>query len=395
MKVLFLTREYPPFEVGGIAVHAYNLVRNMRKQGVYCKVLSFGDEKFSNEEVTFVNPSSPIMQPKSISLGFNAKIPFDILKFTKVANRLLKNEKFDIIHVEEPYVGALVTPKDNQAKVSTYHTTSIGELRAILEGSIRTAGLQRAFFYSSLGFFLDLQGIKSSTSILVPTKEIAFELSTFYRTPMEKIKIVENGVDLPDLSKNRDMLESKIKLGLDPSKLLILSLGRLIQRKNVGLLIEAIRMLRQEKLDNFQVAIVGDGQERNSLIQKVSDYGLEQTISLPGRVSDEEKDLYYRAANIFVLTSNYEGFPINLLEAMAYGNAVVNSKIDSVNCLRKGFDSLSFEPGNPYELSACLKNLIRDANLRANLSVAGRTFAEKRSWTRVAEETRKVYESLL
>jgi glycosyltransferase involved in cell wall biosynthesis len=395
MRVLFLTREYPPFEVGGIAVHAYNLVKNLQKQDVSCKVLSFGDESFSNEEVTFVNTSSAIMDSKSNSIGSNANIPFDILKFSKVANRLLKNEHFDVIHVEEPYVGALVNPKGNQVKVSTYHTTSIGELRALLGGSFRTNALQRAFFYSSIGYFLDLKGIKSSASLLVPTQEIASELSVIYRTPREKIQIIENAVNLPNLDKKDDMAESKEKLGIDPNSILILSLGRLIPRKKVELLIEATRLLRREKLDNFKVAIVGEGQERINLIQKVKDYGLDQIISLPGRVSDEQKDLYYRAANIFALTSSYEGFPINLLEAMSYGDAIVNSKIDCINCLRDGFDSLSFEPGNPYGLTACLKDLINDVNLRANLSTAGRTFAEKRSWTRAAEETRKVYESLL
>ena len=395
MKVLFLSREYPPFEVGGIAVHAYNLVNNMQKLGVSCKVLSFGDESYSNDEITFVNPSSAIMQQKNLSLGSNARIPFDILRFSKVADRLIESERFDVIHVEEPYVGALISPKNKQIKVSTYHTTSIGELRALVGRSIGANGLKRALFYSSLGFFLDLKGTKSSTSIIVPTKEIATELCDIYRTSMDKIQIIENGVNLPELNKQIDSVNAKNKLGLNPDNVFILSLGRLIPRKHIEVLVEAIRLLKGKNLNCFKVAIVGEGPERIRLLQKVKEYGLEEVIELPGRVSDEQKDLFYRASDIFVLTSNYEGFPINLLEAMSYGAAIANSKIDCVDCLREGIDSLSFEAGNPHALSSCLKNLIVDSTLRTNLSSAARLFAEKRSWTRVAEETRKVYQSLL
>ncbi len=158
MKVLFLTREYPPFEIGGIAVHTYNLVKNMSELGISCKVLSFGDESFSNDEVTFVNPSSSIIERENVSLGLNARIPLDLLRFSRAANRLLKNEKFDIIHVEEPYVGALVSPSGREVKVSTFHTTSFGEIKAMIGHSIGGYSLKRAFFYSSLGFLLRIKG---------------------------------------------------------------------------------------------------------------------------------------------------------------------------------------------------------------------------------------------
>src|SRR5665647_385842 len=116
MKVLFITREYPPFEVGGIAVHTFNLVKNIAKLDVSCKVLSFGDERFSSKDVTFVTPSSSIIERSNVSLALNAKIPSDIIRFSRIANRTLKNEKFDVVHVEEPYVGALISPNGHQVK---------------------------------------------------------------------------------------------------------------------------------------------------------------------------------------------------------------------------------------------------------------------------------------
>jgi glycosyltransferase involved in cell wall biosynthesis len=395
MKVLFLTREYPPFEVGGVAVHAFNLVKNISALGVSCKVLSFGDKDCSTENVTFIDPSSSIIERKNVSLGFNAKIPFDILRYSHIANNLLKKEKFDIIHVEEPYVGALVSSTRHQVKVSTFHTTSIGEIRAIVGHSFSGYGIKRAAFYSSLGVFLDFKGITSSTSLLVPTREIAEELATYYRAPENKIQVIENGVDLPELNKKSDSINAKAKLGLSSDTILILSLGRLVARKHVELLIKAMKMIQEDKLGKYHLTIVGEGPEKLTLQQLINEYGLGHIIELSGRVSDEQKAIYYQAADIFVLTSSYEGFPINMLEAMSYGVAIINSRIESVSSLREGIDSLAFSPMNTSELSMCLKSLLNDSTLRTRLSLSARKFAERHDWKRIAEKTRKAYENLL
>ena len=129
MKVLFVTREYPPFDVGGIAVHTFNLVKNISRLGVSCKVLSFGNENFSSEDVTFVNPSSSIIERSNVSLALNAKIPVDIVRFSGIANRMLKKEQFDVVHVEEPYVGAFVSPsgQSGQSNHVPHHQLWRGE----------------------------------------------------------------------------------------------------------------------------------------------------------------------------------------------------------------------------------------------------------------------------
>ena len=75
MNILFVTREYPPFEVGGIGVHTFKLVEHLTKIGVNCNVVSFGDERFSTEKVQFVNPNSSIIDKLGGSLPSNMRIP--------------------------------------------------------------------------------------------------------------------------------------------------------------------------------------------------------------------------------------------------------------------------------------------------------------------------------
>jgi glycosyltransferase involved in cell wall biosynthesis len=395
MKVLFITREYPPYEVGGIAVHTFNLVKNIAKLGVSCKVLSFGDEQFSSRNVTFVTPSSSIIERRNVSLALNARIPADIVRFSKIANLMLRNEQFDIVHVEEPYVGALVSPSTHQAKVTTFHTTSFGEIKAMIGHSLNGYGLKRAFFYSSLGLYFEFVGIASSTCLIVPTQQVANELCEVYKTSAKKVQIIQNGVDLPELNKTTDKDNAKHRIGLNPYDVLILSVGRLVGRKQVDLLIKATKILQLENLNQYHVVIVGEGPEQSNLVQLAKKYGLQNIVELPGRISDEQRDLYYRAADIFVLTSSYEGFPITMLEAMSYGVAVIASRIDSLSCLREGIESLMFPAGDSLALSICIKTLLTSPPLRTQLSTSARMFAENHSWKKVAGETLKLYRNLL
>jgi glycosyltransferase involved in cell wall biosynthesis len=261
--------------------------------------------------------------------------------------------------------------------------------------SLNGYSLKRASYYFSFGLLFESMGIASSTSLIVPTQEVADELTKVYQTSIDKVKIIQNGVDLPELDKIVDSANAKQKLGLSPETVLILSVGRLVSRKHVDLLVKAAKILQWEKLNSYCIVVVGDGPELSNLEWLVKKYGLESVVKLPGRVSDEQRDVYYRAADIFVLTSSYEGFPFTMLEAMSYGAAVITSRIKSISSLRDGLDSLMFPVGDAHALSVSIKTLLNNALLRDQLSTSARVFAEKHSWKKIAEETKKVYENLM
>lgn len=84
-----------------------------------------------------------------------------------------------------------------------------------------------------------------------------------------------------------------------------------------------------------------------------------------------------------------------MLEAMSYGSAVITSRIESVSSLREGIDSLKFPAGDSHDLSVSIKTLLIDTLLRTHLSTSAIKFAAKRSWKKIAEETKKVYENIV
>jgi glycosyltransferase involved in cell wall biosynthesis len=143
------------------------------------------------------------------------------------------------------------------------------------------------------------------------------------------------------------------------------------------------------------VVIAGDGPIRSQIMNLSEKQGLGGIISFPGWISRETLSLYYEAADVFVLTSNYEAGPISLLEAMSYGDAIISSKIQGFpSLMRNGFDGLLFQAGDYHALSYCLKELLDNPMMRLRLSTSARSFAERFDWKCVAEETLSLYATL-
>ena len=394
MKVLFVTREYPPFLMGGIGVHTFKLVEHLTKLGVSCDVISFGDERFSTENIQFVNPSSSIIETSGGTLSSNVKVPIDIMRFSRITNTMIKKEKFDIVHVEEPYVGAFINGYDS-VKICTFHTTSAGEMSPLVRDFFTRFSLKKMAFYCFQGFYYEAMCIASSSSLIVPTLQIKRELVNVYRTSEYKVKIIRNGVDIPKPSLSVAKAEAKRKLGISPETKLLLSVARIVSRKRLDLLVKATKLLSDKGLSKFHVAIAGTGPERFNLLNLVDKYDLGQIIELPGWISEDKRNLYYQAADIFVLTSDYEGFPFTLLEAMSYGAATVCARINSLDAIRDGVETSFFSPGDHISLANSIEKLLLDSNLCTQLSRASKLFAKDHSWGKTATQTKELYESLL
>lgn len=388
IRVLFVTREYPPFEIGGVARHAFHLVKNLNGLGVSCKVLSFGDPRFSNEDVTFLEPSSSIISRSNCPVNMDVKIPIDILRFTRAANKIIKNEDFDIVHIEEPYVGAFVR---HERKVTMIQDTSYGEIIT----SLPNLNLKRCIFFTSLGPYLELMCMASSRIVIAPLLQVARELTGVYRVPRSKIKVIRNGVEIPKAIKTIDKVKAKQKLKLSET-VLIFTAARFVARKRLDTLIEAARLLHEAGMSGFRFVIAGDGPLRLSLTKLVMKYGLQQKITFPGWVSWKELETYYRAADIFVLTSSYETGPMSLLEAMSFGDVAISSRIDYFpKLMRNGIDGLLFQVGNHRALHKCIRSLLNDSPLRRRLSTSGRMFAERFGWETVAKRTLDIYKDIM
>ena len=146
-------------------------------------------------------------------------------------------------------------------------------------------------------------------------------------------------------------------------KKVILAVGRLTYQKGFERLIEAILPIK-EKCGGWQVKIIGSGEDKEKLLRRIKEAGLEQIITIMP-TTDKIEDEYFNAS-IYVMSSRYEGLPMVLIEAKSYGLPIVSFDCPEgpSDIIRDGIDGFLVENGNVEALSQAILKLIEDDGLR-------------------------------
>jgi len=166
----------------------------------------------------------------------------------------------------------------------------------------------------------------------------------------------------------KDIETWRREAAMQSGSLLLLAVGRLSREKGFDLLVEAFDSLRRSHPEfDVQLLIAGDGPLRAEIQASIERRGLSGSARLLGGVRPIEPLI--AAADIFVLTSRYEGFPNVLVEAMSLGKAVV-----SVDCpfgpseiISDSENGLLVRTREPVALAAAMAALLRDPVLRSRL----------------------------
>jgi hypothetical protein len=156
--------------------------------------------------------------------------------------------------------------------------------------------------------------------------------------------------------------------------------GRLEERKGIDVLFDAIKTLLP-LYPAVQVDIVGDstliGAEdktyKQLFLADPRTQPIRDRVTFHGSVSDEELRGFYGSCDLFVAPSRYESFGLILLEAMIYSKPVIGSNVGGMTeVVEHGVSGLLAEPGNARSLTACIRQLLDDTEMRRRLGAAGR-----------------------
>jgi len=170
----------------------------------------------------------------------------------------------------------------------------------------------------------------------------------------------------------------------------LIFVGRLVEKKGVAHLIEAMAILA-ERYPDLSLNIVGDGPLRESLETLAAKLGVQASVHFTGSVLNEEVPDYLRAAAISVMPSvvassgDQEGLGLVAVEALGCGCAVVAFDLPAVrDTIKNGETGLMAEPGNAADLANKIATLLDDDKLRADLAETGRQYAiRKFNWKAV------------
>lgn len=152
--------------------------------------------------------------------------------------------------------------------------------------------------------------------IITVSRGIALELKNNFKVKEEQICVIENGYPIENIVRlSKDFLAEEEK-ELFENKMVLMAVGRLTYQKAFWHLIRAFSLVCKA-VGNARLIILGEGEQRDYLLELIRRYGLEGKAVLKGFVGNPYK--YVARADIFVMSSMFEGFPNAMAEAMCLG----------------------------------------------------------------------------
>lgn len=206
--------------------------------------------------------------------------------------------------------------------------------------------------------------------------------------PRERVVEMPLGVreDLRPAAKDPAYVQ---RLGLE-GKLVFLTVGRLIERKGIDSMLQALAGI-DDRLPPWHYVVVSDGPYRVALETQCRDLGLQDKVTFTGFVSDDEIPTYYNLCDVFAMPNravkrapgsslSVEGFGMVFIDAAACGKPVIAGRSGgAVHAVHDGVNGILVEPGDVDGLQQALVRLA-DPDLRAAMGDAGIAFAARFQW---------------
>jgi glycosyltransferase involved in cell wall biosynthesis len=198
-----------------------------------------------------------------------------------------------------------------------------------------------------------------------------------YHFPASKTITVHNGVGSPDLQKcQNDGTAVRDKLGIGRDEFLLVCVARLSEQKRIDILLRALAKQMRDGVP-CKCVIVGDGPLRDGLSQQALELGLTGRVFFEG--FQQETQSYLQASNAFILSSDREGLPIAMLEAMSFGlPCIVTNVGGNAEAITDRVHGMVVPAGSPDDLATAISYLIAHPRELAEMSKAARARAQQK-----------------
>ncbi len=230
----------------------------------------------------------------------------------------------------------------------------------------------------------NVAAFRASARVIANSKQVREYIVRCYYVPAGRVDVVYNGVDTERFRPSGECGQGPVT---------IVTAGRLVKQKNPRLFLTAAARLRRA-CGEVRFVMVGDGPLRGMVVERARSLGIADAVELTGERLDWESVL--KKADIFWLTSSWEGLPNVVMEAMACGLPVVATDVGGTRELfTNGREGFLARPDEAEDFVRYGLRLVRDRALRAAMGEAARRRAEQFSIARMTAETEAVYSAAL
>lgn len=394
-KKIKILRIINRFNLGGPTFNAAYLTKYI---GDEFETLLIGGEKDETEESsTFILDSlglTPTIIPEmKREIGFKE----DKIAYKKLKD-IIKEFQPDIVHTHASKAGTLGRMAAYKCKVPVIVHTFHGHVFHSYFGKTKTV------FYKNIERYL----AKKTTKIIAISDIQKSELTQQHKIcNKNKVAVVPLGFDLSRFQEDYESKRADFRKHylLEDNEIAIGIIGRLVPIKNHTLFLKAINQLLKKTTKKIRVFIIGDGEEKENLIQYCKEFNLDFTefnkqkkkVIITFTSWIKNVDWANAGLDIIALSSLNEGTPVSLIEAQAANNPIVTTNVGGVeNVVLKDKTGFIVSSGNNQAFFEALLKLVENDALRKQMSEKGWEFVkEKFHYERLVNDMRELYFSLI
>ncbi|MBN1794158.1 MAG: glycosyltransferase family 4 protein [Candidatus Omnitrophica bacterium] len=386
-RVFKVIRFIARLNIGGPAIHTILLTKGLDPER-FQTTLVCGEPTADEGDMSYYADSHGV--EFRVIEGFNRTLnpASDIRAFFAILG-IIRTERPDIIHTHTAKAGTIgrlaAIVAGVPVKIHTFH----GHVFKGYFGPLQT----KAFLLIErfLGLFTD--------RIVTVSESLAREISEKFRIVSgEKMNVIPLGFNLKKFLDIRDKTGALYEeFGIARQALSVGIVGRLVPIKNHRCFLDAARILLSRAPNRAEMVffVIGDGALRPALERYARAIGIAEQVIFTGWRTDIEA--CYRDLDIVVCSSDNEGTPVSVIEAMASSRAVVATDVGGIrDVITDGVSGIIVPPGNPASLAEALTGLLTDGAARSRLGACARVAVSGRySSERLINDVETLYHELL
>jgi glycosyltransferase involved in cell wall biosynthesis len=229
--------------------------------------------------------------------------------------------------------------------------------------------------------------------VTLPTRS-AIELFGEKRRPA-RVEAVSNGIDLSKFTVSKPNKEIYEKFDIPTTKKIVSYIGRIDAEKHLPVLIKAFARVLDMTKTPTHLLVVGDGTDREHLMNMAHEYGIAKHVTFTGRVTDDEIRELHKVGDVFCMPSPAELQSIATLEAMASGKPIVAVDAGALSELcQEGQNGYLCRRDDDEQVAASLVTILDDAPLRKRFGEASLEIAKTHDIEHTLDRFEEIYASV-